>query len=131
MAALCLVPQFIIMASPSFLPGHAVRIVTPVLAMNPATLVRLVEEMPTEFYRGQYGISPAVYPWLFCAAITGYFALGVGLRQRCLKNADELLGRSWTKEDESVATAAERDLETDAVWIDPEPAGPAVARATG
>ena len=108
MAALCLIPLFIAMAAPSFSSGQTMRNITAVLALNPGTLVRLVEEMPTEQYRNQWGLTPEIYPWLFCVAVMGYFALGVGLKRICLHRADRLLGRSWSPE-EDAATVAEAD----------------------
>jgi ABC-type transport system involved in multi-copper enzyme maturation permease subunit len=125
MAALCLVPVFIAMAAPSFTSGQTTRNVTAVLAMNPATLIRVVEEMPTDQYRLGWGISLNVFPFLFCAAITGYFALGVGLRMLCLNNADRLLGRSWSADeaDSQEAAAAEESDETK--WLEAELVAPA------
>jgi len=122
MASLCLVPQFVAMAAPSFTSGSATRILTSILAMNPATLIQLVEAMPTEQFRNQWGLNPELYPWLFCAAITGYFAAGRWLRQMCLNNADRLLGRSWSAdEDSEEAEAAEETGEIEWAGSGPEP----------
>jgi ABC-type transport system involved in multi-copper enzyme maturation permease subunit len=128
MAAICLIPQFVAMAAPSFTSGQATRIATSILAMNPATLIRLVEEMPTDQYRSQWSLSPELYPWLFCAAITAYFAMGVGLRQRCLQNADKLLGRSWSKEEDSDESAAVAEA-GEAAWAGAQQADPFAAGA--
>jgi ABC-type transport system involved in multi-copper enzyme maturation permease subunit len=109
MAALCIGPMFVSLAAPSFTSGRVTEIVTAVMALNPATLIRLVEDLPTEYSRRQHGISPELYPWIFSAAILGYYALGALLRMRCLQNADRLLGRSWSeeeqKEDEALTAA--------------------------
>jgi ABC-type transport system involved in multi-copper enzyme maturation permease subunit len=121
-AAICLVPQFVAMAAPSFSSGQAMRNITAVLAMNPATLIRLVEEMPTDHYRSQWGLTPELYPWLFSAAVTVYFAMGVGLRQICLHNADRLLGRSWSLEEDS-PDEAETARAGESEWVDAEEAG--------
>ncbi len=104
MAGICLVPQFIAMAAPSFTSGRMTQIVTAAMALNPATLVRLVEEMPTDHYRRLHGLTAEAYPWVFSAAIVGYFALGSAIRHVCLARADELLGRSWSAEESSART---------------------------
>jgi hypothetical protein len=128
-AAICLVPQFIAMATPSFTSGQMTRNVTAVLAMNPATLIRLVEEMPTDHYRLQWGLTPELYPWLFSAAVTAYFALGVGLKQWCLSNADGLLGRSWSADEEESQEATESAGTEEREWDGSEQRGPLAAGA--
>lgn len=119
MAAICLIPLFLAMAAPSLTSGQTMRNVTAVLAMNPATIVQLVEEIPADQYRVRWGLTQELYPWLFCLAVTAYFAMGTGLKQLCLHNADKLLGRSWSGEEylEQMAETAST-AETD--WLETE-----------
>ncbi|QDT56913.1 ABC-2 family transporter protein [Caulifigura coniformis] len=115
LAAICLVPQFLSMAAPTFTSGRATRIVTAILAMNPATLVQLVEAIPTDDFRARHGLTPELFPWMFGAAIVGYFVLGVAIRKICLRNADRLLGRSWGEGVDDSAEVASAGLDADAL----------------
>ena len=103
------------MMTPSFTTGRATEIVRAAMALNPATLIRLVEDMPTDQYRRSHGLSPEAYPWIFCVAVLGYYLLGVLLRHRCLANADNLLGRSWSP-DEDAAELEASGSETPRAW---------------
>jgi ABC-type transport system involved in multi-copper enzyme maturation permease subunit len=115
LAAICLVPQFIAMAAPSFTSGLATQFVTAVMSLNPATLVQLVEQIPTEQFRQSRGFSEAVFPWAFLAAVSFYYGLGVWLRSNCLRNADRFLGRAWSEEEAKELATAE-DVEEVRSW---------------
>jgi hypothetical protein len=105
--AVCLIPRLIATAAPIFSSGRMTDIVTSVMAFDPATLVQMVEGR-TEIRRAQR-ISDVAFPWMYIAAIALYSWAGRRLSRSCFENANDLLGRSWSPEDDIEAVVVSED----------------------
>lgn len=100
-AALCAVPIALDAAARMTLNGLSENIAVAVCALNPATLLQMIEHIPAEEFRMQHGWSTLAYPYGFTLAMVGYSLFGWFMRSRCLKRADQLLGRAWREPDEA------------------------------
>jgi hypothetical protein len=112
-AAVCGVPIALDYTARLMLTGVSANIAVAASALNPATLIQMIEHLPAEEFRMQHGWSPLAYPYGFSAAMVSYFLFGLWLRSRCLSRADQLLGRAWREPVDGMADPVLPAVSTD------------------